>query len=1117
MAYHPSTLHRDQIRHIFQYMDNGYFEVDLGGRLTFCNLSLIGLFGYDESAIYTKRLAELSSASTAKAIEKAMIRVLKTGEPVQDLSYTFFHAQGAEQTGVMSVCLLNDERSQAIGFYGLIKDLTKIRDLEENLQINQAGLERMISSRTIEMKEEIEQKKYVKTINHALFSISSAINTSKNLDELFPIIHQHLNEIIQMDHFFIGILDREREVIQIQYRVDPGSRLLKDLNQIELKKNYAGKVVKESLPLLMKKEELVEKGWSTDRFGPVPETWLGIPLTSQDRIIGIMIAYSDNDPNAFSNDDFQVLTSVSGQVGFAIERRQILDQLSAREEKYRRLIETTTTGYWQLDKNGVTLDVNQALCQLLGYSKTEIIGHNAVEFIDQQSERVYQIEYEQRSFKKDRQYELVFRKKNNDLLYAKIDATSVFDDQDQFTGSFAMVTDITDRILFQKEISKAKERAEEASKAKSQFLANISHEIRTPLNGVIGMAELLMESHLADEHKNLVETIGSEAESLLGIINTILDFSKIEAGKMELEQIPFDLRNLFEEFSRVIAIRAGKENLEFLSYLDPDIPASLKGDPGRLRQILMNLVGNALKFTPDGEIFISGKLVSQTFKKVVVWFEVADTGIGIPKDKQGMVFQSFSQADGSMTRKYGGTGLGTTISKQLVEMMGGEIGLESAPGIGSKFWFIIGFDKHEHVPAELKAEQISTDLAGTRIMVVENNETHQYILSKYLQSMGCTPLVAWDGQKGMELLERSSNSEPVDIILVDNQLPDQGGFEFSLQVRRSQVISDIPIVLMTATGVAGDGKKCRDIGIDGYLAKPIRKKDLQMAVASVLGMVEVQKKEDRQLVTRHYLEELKTRDLKILVVEDYPTNQQIALKHLSSEGFDVTLAENGAEAVKWFKKAKFDLILMDIQMPVMDGYGATREIRKIEERVSKKHEKSYRIPIIATTAHAMKGYKDKCIQAQMDDYLTKPLKRKDLISMVKAWILQAKELKDQVSVPQDFPSDEVQNFPIDLYQALEEFDNDTDFFNEVLGEFIQEVGRQIKVIRNALDDLDFSVITRESHSIKGGAANLIARPISSAAYALEKIGKAKDTNGLESGIDTLEKAYQELVTYIEKR
>ncbi len=1102
--------------HILSYMDNGYYEINHKADVLYCNDAFLNLLGYTRSEVTGLNLLKLADEKTAQKIMDAFDSVSRTNEPITGLEYQLTDKNGKSLSGEMSVCPARNNTGEVIGFTGMVKDRTRIKVLEADLAMNIAGLEKMISSRALEMEEELEQKNYVKTINAALFAISKAINISKNLDELYPVIHQHLNTIVRLDHFYICILDQSKETLHVDYWLDPGDRPLANLRQLSLKNTMAGRVLNEQQPLLLNRAELSGYEWDEIRYGPVPEEWMGIPLTSQDRVIGIMIAYSEDDPDCFTKEDLHILVSASSQVGFAIERRRILDQLQLREEKYRRLIETATAGYWHIDEYEYTVEVNQALCDMLGYNKDQIIGKKVSDFIDTQAEQIYDVEFKKRLTKRDRHYDLIFRRKNNELLYAHMDATSVFDETGRLLGSFAVVTDITDKILVQKELAREKDRAEEANKAKSQFIANMSHEIRTPLNGIMGMAELLVETALEEEQKNLVQVMSAEADALLVIINDILDFSKIEAGKMELEEIGFDLRKMFEDFSDTMALQAGEKGLDFLSFLDPAVPAALKGDPGRLRQILINLVGNALKFTKKGEIFVSGKRMSETSEKVVVLFEVTDTGIGIPKDKQELIFKSFSQADGSTTRKYGGTGLGTTISKQLVEMMGGEIGLESHEGKGSRFWFTIEFQKEES--AGLESDNLDTDLTGICVLVVENNEAHQNILSEYLTSLGCCCVEAKTGESGFAMLEKQGLDHPVDIILAAAGLPGVDGFDFAGQIRLSGRFKDLPVVLTATRGQAGDGRRCRDIGINGYLSKPIRKTELQMTLASVLGMIDQPMEQQNPLVTRHYINEQQKKPAKILVVEDYPTNQQIALRHLNSAGFDVALAENGAEAVALFKKTRFDLIFMDIQMPLMDGYEATKQIRSIEERMSGNLDKPLHTPIIATTAHAMKGYREKCIRAQMDDYLTKPLKRKQLIGKVAHWILpDTAEADGQTArikpIKETDKKTSIGPPPVDMDQALEEFDNDQDFLNEIIEAFLQEAKTQIDKICRAVDDLDFYVIERQSHSIKGGAANLIASELSQAAGDLEMIGKNKDTGALKQAVARLKTAYRHLVEY----
>ncbi|MCP3873963.1 MAG: response regulator [Desulfobacteraceae bacterium] len=703
------------------------------------------------------------------------------------------------------------------------------------------------------------------------------------------------------------------------------------------------------------------------------------------------------------------------------------------------------------------------------------------------------------------------------------------DISNEIIGAVVGLKDITERKKAEKmEAEKIKAEAENVSK--SEFLANMSHEMRTPLNGIIGMTELIQDTKLDEKQKNIFDTIVNESTALVGIINDVLDFSKIEAGKLELENLSFEMRHLLESISNSMNLNAQKKGLEFITFIAPDIPSFVSGDPGRLRQILMNLLGNSLKFTLTGEIFLKAEKIKEFKDKVKIKFSVTDTGIGIPKDKQKTIFNSFTQADSSTTRKYGGTGLGIAISKQIVELMGGEIGLKSEEHKGSKFWFIIDFVK----PKDKKNihHTQSINLSNLKVLIVDQNQNSRYVQAEYFKAWGCTPVQVKNSIKALAFMEESVlSNHPFDLILIESLLKEITALELVQQIRRNETFKEIPIILMTPVGSKGDGKLCKDLGINGYLTRPVKQWDLYKAIKLALGFSKDNEKlKTTPLITQHIIAETYKNNMHILLVEDYPTNQQVALAHLTAADFKVDLAENGLEAVNAYKQNRYDIILMDIQMPVMGGFDATNAIRDIETELKKNNtEKTKpnfdRIPIIAMTAHVMGDYKKLCLESGMDDYLSKPLLRKDLLAMVNKWTSNGIEHETQENISNDkkiiTQTDQSQTSdtaePMNYDKALEEFMGKQDLLTKVLNTFLKNARDQIKILRQAIIDKDFEVIKSQAHTIKGGAANLTAIKLSEIAFEIEKMGTSKELKDADNLMNKFEKEFSRLEDYLEDR
>jgi len=640
------------------------------------------------------------------------------------------------------------------------------------------------------------------------------------------------------------------------------------------------------------------------------------------------------------------------------------------------------------------------------------------------------------------------------------------------------------------ELVHARDAAESASREKSQFLAKMSHEIRTPMNGILGMADILLQGGLPGEQRRSVEIVRRSGESLLEIINDILDFSRIEAGRMELDETPFDLGGIVEEVMELLAERAHSKGIEVASQVDTELPSAFRGDPGRLRQILVNLVGNAVKFTERGEVVVRASLDSRDDDAVTVRFSVRDTGIGIPREALEKIFYSFTQADGSTTRKFGGTGLGLTISRQLVEMMGGTIRVESEPGRGSDFIFTVRLRKVGD--ADLMPSISRPDLKGLKVIVVDDNRTNREILEKQLYVWGMRSRGAGGGEEALSLL-RAAGSEgvPFDLAILDYHMPDIDGLQLAGMIKADSSLSGVRLIMLSSVGIRGDGRKARETGISGYLTKPVRRDVLYESIAAVMGIRDPA--EEGKLVTRHTVAGAHRKiEGRILLVEDNPVNQEVTLGMLSVHGCRADVVGNGREALDAIAAGEYDLVLMDCQMPVMDGYEATRTLRALEKETGGK-----RLTVIALTANAMEGARDACRTAGMDDYLSKPFTIVKLGGMLAKWLSAvgkpgssgADEPPPETGVATKPQASPIDRNVLDGIRALEGAGN-RGLLERIITLYLTDAPLLVEGILSAAEKEDTESLLRAVHTLKSSSANVGATGLSDLCRKVEGMVRA---------------------------
>lgn len=798
------------------------------------------------------------------------------------------------------------------------------------------------------------------------------------------------------------------------------------------------------------------------------------------------------------------------------ERTAKLDR--ATRELQAVLDAATQVSIVATDTEGCIRLFNSGAERMLGYRAAEVIGVRTPEILHDPAEcreRSRQLSSETGhlvegfdvfvEYARDRLFderEWTYIRKDGTRLTVNLIVTAVRGADGVIVGYLGVATDITERKRLEAELHIKNERlaeetrrAEAASRAKSDFLATMSHEIRTPMNGVIGMIELLLQTDLRKEQREYAQLVSSSADSLLTVINDILDFSKVESGKLDLERIDFVWRTALEEAVELVAPRAQEKGLEMTCLIAPDVPAAVQGDPGRVRQVVTNLLGNAIKFTESGEVVLSATLAEESDTDVTIRVAISDTGIGISPEGQSRLFQSFSQADTSTTRRFGGTGLGLAISRRLVELMGGDIGVESEPGKGSTFWFTV---KLGRAPADSIASIVSRDdLRGLYALAVDDNRTNLELVRAQTSGWGMACETVTTGAEALRMIGAAALRRPYDVVMLDMQMPGMDGLELAEAIRGQSSSAHIPLILMTSLAQRSHAMRSAHVGIAAYLIKPVRQAQLYECLRSVLGTKLPNTGEARRPLAPASAatgvpEAARTMPRpRILVAEDNRTNQMAAVRMLELLGYEAHVVANGLDAVNACREGGFGMVLMDNQMPEMDGLAAAREIRRREAATG-----AAPVPIVAVTANAMQGDREKCFAAGMNDYISKPFKVAQLREVVEHWTIRPPA--EAAPAPVATPAQEPAIDPT-VFEEFRGADSDAgEFIATIIDRYLDEASSLMTAVGEAVESRDISSLLRATHNLKGSSRTVGANRLGQLSEELEALARDAAFHGTAS-------------------
>jgi len=900
---------------------------------------------------------------------------------------------------------------------------------------------------------------------HAQFETAHALAESASLAEAAPRILKVLGEILGCDHGAVWTVDPTGATIGCLETWHPSGVSLPAFDATSRQATFArgvglpGRVWQSGRPAWI---EDVTRDGNFPRAAVAAREGLhgafGFPIVLGGSVLG-MLEFFSREIREPDHDLLELLATIGSQIGQFVERKRAEGELSTLFQMSRDML--CIAGF-----DGYFRRLNPAWQETLGYSLEELTSRPYVEFVHPEDRGATIAEASSLTTGQDTLvFENRYRRRDGSYRWLAWKAAPLVE-----AGLiYAVARDVTEQKRVAQELLQARETAEAANRAKGDFLANVSHEIRTPMNAVIGMAELLLDTPLRSVQREYLIALKDSAESLLGLINDLLDFARIEAGKLELTLATFDLRELVGDTLRTLGVRAHQKGLELVSRVAPEVPALVVGDAARLRQVIVNLVGNAIKFTATGEVLVEVEAKGRDASGALLAFAVSDTGIGIPLEKQRLIFEAFAQADGSTTREYGGTGLGLAIASRIVGAMGGRLEVESAAGRGSRFHFEARFGAGA---AHLARESSSTRIRGLRVLVVDDNATNRRILGETLALWRMRPTLAAGGREALARLERAAaRGRPFPLVLLDANMPDLDGFALAERIRRRRGLARTRVLMLTSGPRPGDERRAIALGVSSHLIKPVKQSDLLERILEALQAPSARTPARATSARRT------GRRLRVLVAEDNVVNQRVAVGMLERAGHRPVVVENGRQALAALARETFDLVLMDVQMPELDGFETTLAIRE-RERGTPRH-----VPIVALTAHVMKGDAERCLAAGMDAYLAKPLQAAELVA------LMARLVPDSV---------------IDGARLLERVGGDRHALAEVARIFLADAPRRTREIRRAIAESDARALRGAAHTLKGAVSNFGADGAVEAAFELQKIGERAELEEAPAALERLE-------------